>query len=83
MHRFNVDNYEGNLVIGYYMIIGRDLTIQIFLTAEFKRQVLQWDGTAVPMKDPIRLIIKQDLTIRKMHEMFIYDTEPVSTRGFT
>ena len=38
------------------MIIGRDLMVQLGLTADFKRQVLQWDGTTVPMKEPSGLL---------------------------
>ena len=43
-HRFYVDNDKGESGIGYDMIIGRDLMVQIVLTTDFKRQVLQWDG---------------------------------------
>ena len=34
------------------MIIGRDLMVQLGLMADFKRQVLQWDGATVHMKEP-------------------------------
>ena len=40
-HRFHVDKDEGELGIGYDMIIGCDLMVQLGLTADFKRQVLQ------------------------------------------
>ena len=43
-HRFHFDNRKGELVIGYELIIGRSLMVQLGLTAKFKRQVLQWDG---------------------------------------
>ena len=49
-HLFHVNNNKGESGIGYDMIIGRDLMLQLGLLANFKRQVLQWDGVNVPMK---------------------------------
>ena len=49
-HCFHVDNDKGKSGIGCYMIIGRDLMVQLGLTANFKRQVLQWYGATVHMK---------------------------------
>ena len=49
-HRFHVENDKGELGIGYYMIIGRELMIQLGIKDEFKCQVCQWDGATVPMK---------------------------------
>ena len=69
VHRFHVDNNKGELGIGYDMIIGHDLVVQLGLTANFKRQVLQWDGAAVPMKYPIELLGKQYLTSSEMHDV--------------
>ena len=40
LHHFNVDNYKGKLVIGYEMIIGHDLMVQLGLFTDFKRQVI-------------------------------------------
>ena len=59
-HRFHVDNDEGESGIGYYMIIGRDMMVQLGLTANFKRQVLQWDGTTINMNEFINLLGKSD-----------------------
>ena len=50
-HCFHIDNNEGKSVIGYDMIIGRDLMVQLGLAADFKRQAFQWDGTTVHMKE--------------------------------
>ena len=47
---FHVKNDKGELGIGYDMIIGRDLMVQLFLTYDFKCQVLQLDDATVPMK---------------------------------
>ena len=49
-HRFHVDNYKGELGIGYNMVIGRDLMVHLGLTPDFNRQVLQGDCATVPMK---------------------------------
>ena len=55
-HRFHVDNNEGKSGIGCYMIIGRDLMLKLGLTADFKRQVLQWDGTYEGFQKKFRAI---------------------------
>ena len=49
-HRFNIDNNEDESGMGYEIIIGRDLMVQLGLLTKFKHQVLQWDGVTVPMK---------------------------------
>ena len=49
-HRFHVDNKKGELGIGYDMIIGHNLMVQLGLLVYFKRQVLQWNGATLPMK---------------------------------
>ena len=40
-HRFHVYNEKGESGIGYAMIIGRDLIVQLGQTAEFKCKVIQ------------------------------------------
>ena len=62
---FHFDNGKGELGIGYDMIICRDVIVKLGLTADFKRQVLQWDGAIVPMKEPRSLIGKSYLSQRK------------------
>ena len=44
------------------MIIERDLMVELFLTDDFKRQFLQWDGTTVTMNEPIGLLDNSDLS---------------------
>ena len=39
-HLFHVDNDKDESVIGYDMIIGRDLMVKLVLASDFKRQVL-------------------------------------------
>ena len=68
-HRFHVDNKKSDSGIGYDMIIGHDLIVQIGLTADFKRQVLQWGGSTVNMKEPSSFLGKFDLTKREMHKV--------------
>ena len=43
-HRFHINKYEGESGIGYDMVIGCNLMVKLGLTADFKRQFLQWDG---------------------------------------
>ena len=52
LNHFHVDNNKVELVIGYDMIIGHDLMVQICVMANFKHQVLKWDDNTVPMKNP-------------------------------
>ena len=61
------------------MIIGRDLMVQIGLTANFKHQVLQWNGTTVHVKESRNLLGKSDLTKREMSEVIMQTSEPAST----
>ena len=42
---------------------------QLGLMANFKHQLLQWDGATVPMKKPRSLLDKSDLNKRKMREV--------------
>ena len=82
-HRFCVHNDKGELGIGYDMIIGRDLMVQLGLTAGFKLQVLQWDGATVYMKEPRSFIGKSNLTKCKMREVVMQTSEPASTQEDT
>ena len=78
-HRFHVDNDEGELGIGYDIIIGRDMMLQLGLTANFKRRVLQWDGATVNMKESRNLLGQSDLTKREMRKVVLQTAEPAST----
>ena len=51
------------------MIIGRDVMAQLGLQADFKHQVLQWDGATVHMKEPSGLLGKSDLNKCEMREV--------------
>ena len=57
--------------------------VQLGLTAEFNRQVLQWDGTTVHMKDTRNLLGQSDLTKREMREVVMQTAEPASTQKAT
>ena len=88
-HQFHVNNEKGESGIGYDMIIGRDLMVQLGLTADFKHQVLQWYGDTVHMKEPSGLLDKSDLNkremrkMRKMSKVVIQTAEASSTREAT
>ena len=49
--------------------------VQLGLTANFKRQVCQWDGATVNMKEPSRLREKSDRTKRKIRKVVIQTEE--------
>ena len=55
-HCFHVNNNTGESGIGYDMIIGCNLMVQLGLTEDFKRQVLQWDGATVHRKERSNLL---------------------------
>ena len=82
-HRFHVDNNKVNSRIGYDMIIGRDLMVNLGLTTNFKHQVLQWDGATVHMKEPSRSLGQSDLNKRKLHKVIMQTAEQASTQENT
>ena len=79
-HQFYVDNNEGELEIGYEMITGRDLMVQLGLSDNFKCQVLQRDGATLPMKEPSGPPGKTDLTSCNICEVAMQTAEPFYTR---
>ena len=79
-HRFRVDNNEDDPGIGYYMIIGCDLIVQLGLLDNFKQQVLQWDGATVPTEKSSGLLEKTYLTSREMRKVVIQNAELFPTR---
>ena len=57
--------------------------LQLGLTYYFKRQVLQWDGTTVHMKESSNFLGQSDLTKREMREVVTQTAELASTREAT
>ena len=57
--------------------------VNLGLVVDFKRQVLQWDGATVHMKEPSSLLGKFDLTKREMSEVVMQNLEPASTQEDT
>ena len=51
------------------MITGYYLKVKIGLTADFKRQVLQWDCATVLMKEYISFLGKYDITKHDMRKV--------------
>ena len=78
-HCFHVNNDKGNTGVGYYIIIGRDLMVQIGLKSDFKNHVLQWDGATVHMKEPSVMLGQSYLTKRNMREVDLQTSETAST----
>ena len=65
------------------MIIGHDLMVQLVLLVDFKCKVLQQDGITVPMKEPIDMIGKSDLTSHEMSKVDMQTAESAFTREAT
>ena len=82
-HRFRVGNDKFESGVGYDMILGHYLMVQLGLTAYFKRRVLQLDGATVHMKDPGILVGQSHLTKCKMREVVMQTKKPASTREAT
>ena len=82
-HRFQVDNDEIKLGIGYAMIIGHDLMVKLGLLYDFKHKVLQWYGVTATTKESSGLIGQTYLNIREMHEVVMQIAEPAYTREAT
>ena len=55
--------------------------LHLGLTDDFKRKVLQWNGAAVPMKDPIVMLGQKYFKSCEMHEVAMQTAEPYSTTG--
>ena len=63
--------------------MGHTLMVQLFLIDDFKRQVLQWDGDTLHMKELSGLIGKSDLNKPDMRKVVMQTSEPASTREYT
>ena len=57
--------------------------MQLGLTANFKCQVLQWDGATVHMKEPSYLPGKFDINKRKMRKVVMHPAELAFTQEDT
>ena len=57
--------------IGYDMITGRDLMVQLGPIFDFKRQSLQWYVATVPMNQPSGMIGESDLSKREMRKVIM------------
>ena len=75
-HCLHVNNGKGKLGIGYDIIIGRDLVLQIGLLADFKCESLQWYGVIVHMKEPISMIGQTAITKREIRKVVMQNEEP-------
>ena len=64
-----VNNEKGESGIGYYIIIGCELMVQIGLTADLEPQFLKWDGATVHRKERRNLLGQSDLAKGEMREV--------------
>ena len=79
-HQFHVANDEGDSGIGYVMVIGPNLMVQLGLMSDFKIQFIQWDSAEVTMKDPSGLLGKYDLSKHEIRKVFMQTAELASTK---
>ena len=61
-HCLHVCNMRGDEENGCDMIIVQDLMVKSGLKDDFSRQVLEWDGTVLTMKEPGNFIVQLGLT---------------------
>ena len=54
--------------------------VQLGLMADFGYQLLEWDDTVTPMKDPGNFLGQPERTKPKMREVVIQTVEPSYTR---
>ena len=73
-HRLHIDKTRGNEGIACVMIIGHDLMVKLGLKTDFGRQVLEWDKTVVPIKEPYNLLDQPDSTKRNMRDVVMQTT---------
>ena len=50
-HQFHIDNDEVELGIGYGMIIGKGLMVQLGMIADFNENILEWYKYLLHVKD--------------------------------
>ena len=70
---------QGDTQIGYDMIIGHDLMVQLGPKADFGCKILEWDEPVIPMREPGNFLGKPNLTKRDTQEMVMQTLEPYYT----
>ena len=82
-HCLHDDNDRGESRIFYGMIIFRDLMVQLGLTANYKWQVIQWDGAAVHIKELSGLLGQSVQTKHEMRKVVMQNSGPASKQEAT
>ena len=70
-YHFHIDNAQIDYGIGYDMIIGRALMVQLGQKANFGCQILKWGKTVITMKQPVTFLAQSDITKLYMTEVVI------------
>ena len=83
LYLFHIYNDEGELGIGYDMIIVQDLMVKLGLTSGFKCQLLAWYNAVVSMKGPSSLTGQHELIKRDMLKLVMCTSEQASTKEAT
>ena len=67
-NRFHTEKAQGDSVISYYIIISRDLMVQLGLKTDFGNQIIEWGKTLIPTKDPGIFLVQSYLTKHEIQE---------------
>lgn len=78
--KFNVSENSNDL--GYDMIIGRDLMVELGLIINFKDKKVSWEGIDMPMRD-FNQLRKLNLSRREMRAVIQASHEPIVTEEAT
>ena len=83
MHYFHFEKVYDNTDIGYGIIIGQDMIVELVLIANLNLNTFKWDDAIVPMNKlgfQSLGLLKQKLTKRNILKAAIYTSEPTYTR---
>ena len=76
---FNVADKES---LGYNMILGRDLLIELKMNISFDRKIVTWEGIEIPMRD-FNKLRKYNLNKKEFKKIIQSSQEPLVTQEAT
>ena len=80
LHYVHIDNNYVESGIGYYIIIGRDVMVQLGLSSNFNHRIFQCYSATVPIKEPIGLLGQIYLTSHDMRKLLMQTAETVFSK---
>ena len=82
-HRFHFNDKQKGADIGYDMIISQDIMTKIGLGSCFKRQVLTWEDSLVPMHSAYLVDTKPKISRAEIKQFMLQTEEPIATKEMT